>query len=340
MPFVPSCPAEETDAVADGVLRVFAEAIFDSPLLPVRLDVRRRVDVRAKCGNRLVVAAHVRVVHVHQRAKDDAGARTRFEFKVVCVTPRDVPIHVDAVGHRRHQCFGASQRPVRRHQLNDHGVRVAARVGGVVVRAVVVDGPVGELQMAVAAGRIEVEEIHEPHLSGPDLQSALRQPRHHRQRPALDIHVRALSERDHVTDHQPREVRRRAEVWIAHDVEIREAGDADGIAQSTSARAFHVDEQFSALAQTCARVDGPDARECLLSLRLQAVVAAVGRCERAVDLIDEIDLSREPPGRIGMWRHCLRLHGRRDDKNECDDRVTERRHGLPTIVRRRLRFFQ
>jgi len=58
--------------------------------------------------------------------------------------------------------------------LDDGAVGVAARVGGVVVGAVVVDGPVHELHVAVGAGGVDVEDVGRRHLADAQLEAMAR----------------------------------------------------------------------------------------------------------------------------------------------------------------------
>ena len=143
----------------------------------------------------------------------------------------------DAVGDRGHQHLAEAGRPgavvVFRHQP----VRVAARVGGVIVGAVVHDGPVHELEMAVAADRVQVEEIHRAHLAQAQFQAPDGNRGGERQRIARGL-GRLLAQRNGVVQHHSRDVRSFAQRWVANHVHVGETGDAERIAESGSAGAF------------------------------------------------------------------------------------------------------
>ena len=65
---------------------------------------------------------------------------------------------------------------MRRVVLDHGGVGVTAGVGGVVPGAVVVDGPVHELEVLVGTIGVEIEEIGETELAEPDFDAALGKP--------------------------------------------------------------------------------------------------------------------------------------------------------------------
>ena len=103
----------------------------------VVLDVGAWNEPGAERRDRLVVAAHVRVVRVEERPRHEPSSRPQLQLHVLAVGAREVPLERDAVGHRRHERFRAAQGPARHDQLDEGGVGVAARVGRVVIGAVV-----------------------------------------------------------------------------------------------------------------------------------------------------------------------------------------------------------
>ena len=106
------------------------------------------------------VETHVGVVHVAKdadrafaiRRKQVAEQRfAQLELPVLAAGLAQIPVEVDAVGDGRHQRESVAGRPVLIVVLGDGGVGVTAGIGGIVPRAIVVDGPVHELQVAVAS---------------------------------------------------------------------------------------------------------------------------------------------------------------------------------------------
>ena len=95
------------------------------------------------------------------------------ELAVLPAGAAEVPVEVDAVGDGGHQGERVAGGPVLVDVLGDGAVGVAAGVGGVVPGAVVVDGPVHELQVAVGADAVDVEEVGQAHLADVELEAAL-----------------------------------------------------------------------------------------------------------------------------------------------------------------------
>src|SRR5215467_2493064 len=93
----------------------------------------------------LAVDAHVGVVDERQQAQ--AGGTVcqqfgvQFEFVIFGAGAAQIPFQVDAVGHLRHKRLGKAEDPVAIVVFGENSYGVAASVGGVVVGAVVVDGP-------------------------------------------------------------------------------------------------------------------------------------------------------------------------------------------------------
>jgi hypothetical protein len=141
----------------------------------MELDVRGRILTVAIRVDRLGVAAHVGVIHVAEQTQCHGRLRTQFHFDILATRSRDVPVEGDAIGHGRHQRFSTAHGVARRDVFDDDGVGVAARVSGVVVSAVVVHRPVGELEMTVGADGVGIKEIDDPQLARADLKAACRE---------------------------------------------------------------------------------------------------------------------------------------------------------------------
>jgi hypothetical protein len=99
----------------------------------------------------------------------------RLKLQICRTGARHIRVEIDAVCDFRHQRFRQPRgKPVV--VVFDHGaISVAARVRGVVVGPVIVHSPIHELQAAVGAVRIHVEEIDYVEFSEAKLDSASRQ---------------------------------------------------------------------------------------------------------------------------------------------------------------------
>ena len=99
----------------------------------------------------------------------------QFIFKVFRVRLPRLPDQINPVCHLRHEPFGKTKRPIAVFVISRCANRIAARIGCVVISAVVVDRPIGELKMRVRADGILIEEIHHAELPEADFQPASRQ---------------------------------------------------------------------------------------------------------------------------------------------------------------------
>src|ERR1700676_1664418 len=78
-------------------------------------------------------------------------AVTQFVFEILRVNLPRPPHQVDAIGDFGHQRLGKAKTPIAVFVVDAEADGVTAGVGGVVVSAAIVDGPVGELQMETGA---------------------------------------------------------------------------------------------------------------------------------------------------------------------------------------------
>ena len=166
------------------------------------------------------------------------------------------PVHVDAVGHNWHGEEAVAKAPCAVVILGHAAHGVAARVGRVVPGAVVVHGPVHELQMAVGADGVDVKEIRQRHLADPQLHAALGHASGRSERPGRLL--RGLgSQSDDLMNLIARNVWRRAKVWVAHHVQICEPGQSERLAQPAPARALEIENQVRVVTD---RARGPQRR--------------------------------------------------------------------------------
>ena len=97
----------------------------------------------------------------------------QFEFHIFCAGSAHVRIEVNAVGHFRHQGFRKAYRPASLVILEHRRKRESSRVRRIVVRAVVIHGPVHELKSGVGAVSIGIKEVRQTELAEADFQPAL-----------------------------------------------------------------------------------------------------------------------------------------------------------------------
>src|SRR5271168_159133 len=99
-------------------------------------------------------------------------AMSEFELAILSVRATERPIHGDAIGYGRHGKDPIADGPDAIVILGQSADRIATRVGGVIPRAIVVDGPVHELQVAIRTHCINIEEIRQRKLSDAEFDPA------------------------------------------------------------------------------------------------------------------------------------------------------------------------
>ncbi len=208
-----------------------------------------------------------------------------------------LPDEIDAVGDLGHESFGETKSPVTVFEVCHGTDGVAAGVGGVVPGAIVVDGPIRELEVGVGADRIYVKKIGQAEFAEADLQPAARQFIEERVSVALVLDF-IFTEREDLVDHAATEIGGLAQQRITHDIEIGVAGQAQASAEGGAARLFNVDQQFGGAVETHAGVERHHTRGGLLVARAEAMRTAVERAEVGMGLKNEIGLTREPETRV------------------------------------------
>ena len=241
---------------------------------------------------------------------------TQLIFKVFRVGLPRLPHQINSVRDLGHEPLGKAEAPVAIFIIGGRADGVAARVGCVVVGAVVVDGPVGELKVGIRANRIDIKKIHHAELSEADFQPAARQFLKERKGIALVFYF-VPAQRKYVVNHAPRQIRRFAQERIAHDIEICIARQPKARTEGGSAGFFNVHQNLGGIAEPHAGVQGQHARRGFLVVRAQAVLPAVGRVEWRMGLENEIYLPRKPEARVPETSEhrfralvCWRVSGR------------------------------
>jgi len=97
--------------------------------------------------------------------------------------------------------------------------------------------------MAVGAGAIDVEEVGDRHFANPELETAQRHTGG--QSPgAWLLGGGLLSEADDLMDFVVREVGRRAQTRVTHDVDVCGAGESERLTEAAATGAFDVENQI------------------------------------------------------------------------------------------------
>ena len=173
------------------------------------------------------------------------GAEERvaeFELDVLPAGAAKVPVEVEAVGDGGHEGEGVAGGPGGVVVLGDGGVGVAAGVGGVVPGAVVVGGPVQELEVGVGAAGVEVEEVREAHLADVEVEAALGGLCGEGELGAVDVDE-LVGEADGLVELDAGDVGLGAEVGVADDVEVGEAGEAERLRDAAAAGGLDVEDE-------------------------------------------------------------------------------------------------
>jgi len=107
-------------------------------------------------------------------------------------------------------------------------------------------------------------------------------------------------------DHPARQVRRgaqwRAFAGNAHHIQIRNSAQPKGVAQSAAGSIFDVHKHFGRIVQPHSRIQRHHPGQCLLVVRTQTVLSAIGSVKWWVRLKNEIGLAREPEARVAEMR--------------------------------------
>src|SRR6267154_1681743 len=278
--FVPSPPAEQTHPTIKRLLEIATEPILDRCPQGMSGDIRHSGPACQKIIDRFSIASHVGVIDETKETDNSfpmpKHRALEFDLDIFCPGPAHFRIEVNAVGHFRHQRFRKSYRPAPLMKFEHRLKRESSRVGRVVVRAVVVHGPVHELETGVRTVAIVIEEIRHAELPKADLEPALGKRRKKRERRtgAIDLLV---AKRNHLVPHESSDVRCFAQVRIPHDIQIGDARQTDSLTNAMAAGFLNVAEQFSPVREPHAREKREDSRSRILRLRRQAPRALIGR---------------------------------------------------------------
>ena len=228
-------------------------------------------------------------------------------FPVLAVGAGEGPVERDAVGDDGHSEDAVAGAPVAVIVFKQTADGVAAGIGGVIPRAVIVDGPVEKLEMAVSGDIVHVHEIVRTHLADAGFEAANRNLGGERELVTVGFDHFA-GEADGLVDSSAGEIGRRAEIGIADHIEIGESSETQGFAKAAAAGAFEVDQQVGVVAQVVVRlvaeIEGFDQGGFVLRRIIEAVGALVGRMEAGLGLEDGVGLAGNPPAcRLAVGKH-------------------------------------
>src|SRR6516164_8017161 len=172
---IPSETGEGGEVSRDVLLQVDAQAVLARDMPWVIRYVRSGNKASGALSNGLAINAHVCVLREGQSADHAWLSREQTGARVICevlgMRLPGLPHQVDSVGYPRHQALGETEPPITIFVVRGDSDRVAARIGGVIVSTVVVDGPIRKLKMGIRTHGILVEEIDHAEFSKADFQA-------------------------------------------------------------------------------------------------------------------------------------------------------------------------
>ena len=176
--FIPAPPAENTHPGIQWLFEIDAKSVFERSTEWMSGDVWLGCQTCHEMIDCFTVAPHVGVIDEGQKP-DNALLMThhrpmQFKLEVFGVRAAQVRVEMDPIGNFWHQRHGESRGPSPVVVFDHRRKSEAACIRCVVVRAVVVHGPVHELKTRIRTIRIHVEEVRHAELPEANLQPALR----------------------------------------------------------------------------------------------------------------------------------------------------------------------
>jgi hypothetical protein len=114
-----------------------------------------------------------------------------------------------------------------------------------------------------------------------------------------------VAERNNLVPHESSNVGRFAEIRISNDVQIRNTGQPDGLADTVASGFLNITEEFSAVREPNTQKKCEDARSSILRLRRKTARTLIGRMKLRMPLRDPIGLAGNPEAvRLRMRKHC------------------------------------
>ena len=219
---------------------------------------------------------------------------------------------MNAVSNLGHQRFGETDDVVFVVIFQKRREGEATRVGGVIVGAVIVHGPVHELKIAIGAVSVRVEEIDKTHFPEAQFQAAHGEFAEERGGSAVGTNFFA-AERNDLVPHEPGDIGSLAERRVADDVEVEEARNAKRFAESMPPGFLDVAQELRRLRDPQTSIESEHTRTSVLCFRREAVFSLVRRMKRGMPLGNKIGLAGNPqpvPFTMGKHDHSRIISGR------------------------------
>ena len=198
----------------------------------------------------------------------------KLEFGIRAVGLAQIPDKRSAILGAREKHFGESHSPWRALVLGVNSPGVSSRIGGKVIGAVLVDGPVQKLQMAVAAEGVVVEIICDGEFADSQFQTTGGQPGEGGQGPAVAVDGFVAEREDLVIDHAG-EIGRVAQGRVPDGVKIGESRDPHRAAQAQAAGFLEIKQHLDGFRELVTGVEGHHAAVRLVICGPKAVKAGV-----------------------------------------------------------------
>ena len=248
---VPAEAAEGAQVAGDVLLGVVAEAVLEGAEVLVGGDGGGGVDAGEVGLDGLAVVAHVGAVGEEEDALRAflAGhdALAQLELAVVGAGAAEGPVQIDAVGDDGHGEESVAQAPDAVVVLGHAAQGVAAGVGGVVPGAVVVHGPVHELEVGVGAHIVDVEEIGQGHLAQAELDAPGGNLGGEREEIRI-LGADLIGKADDLVNLVTGGIRIDAEIGVADHVDVGLAGQPQRLAQAASQGGFEIEDKVGVVA--------------------------------------------------------------------------------------------
>ena len=224
------------------------------------------------------------------------GQPAVFHLVVFPAGSPEIPVEVNAVGNGGHEGDGGAGGPELVVVFGDAGVGVTAGVGGVVPGAIVVHGPVHELEVRVGADIVEIEEVGQAHAAEAEVDAPggnLRGEGERRPGGVGEVGAQA----DNLMEFDPGDIGDGAEAWVAHNVEVGEAGQAERLGETTAAGGLEVEEEVGGVVGVAvefqAGEEGTQQGSFVLAAAEERVFVLIRRVEAGVGLEDDVGLPRD-----------------------------------------------
>src|ERR1017187_6394607 len=296
----PAEAAEDAEVFGEFLIGAHPEAVFESAGLAGGGDVGARAGLLCEADG-VGVRAAIEVIEVREQA-DGAlvfvplAAELAFEY--IAAVAKELAVEAYAVGDARHGGAGVAGGPVAGVELVDPAPGVAARIGGIIPRAVVHHAPAHELRAGVVGVVVVVEEIGDREAADGD--GVARHGTAAGERVLIAFGGFAFAaETEILRDVEPRDVRFGSGRSDAGHFAVGEIGQAIGGAEAASAGDFGVEIELGIGREAQAEEKRGREGGFGFGVALQTELAGIGRRKTAVILADGSGLEEQVPALIG-----------------------------------------